>query len=45
MTAIANKAAVVRDSGDEGLSVGGQVEKIEILEVKLQALKESKVAD
>jgi len=39
--AIPNKATVIGD-GDKGLSVGGRVEKGEILEVKLQANKDSK---
>jgi len=37
MSVILNKANVVGDLGDEGLSVGGRVEKGEIPEVKLQA--------
>jgi len=41
MSQILNKAAEVRD-GDEGLSIGGRIEKGEILEVKLQANKDSK---
>jgi len=41
MPTILNKAAVIGD-GDVGLSVGGRVEKGEILEVKLQANKDSK---
>jgi len=42
MSAILNKAAVIGE-GDEGLSVGGRVEKGVIPEVKLQANKDSKV--
>ena len=41
LASILNKAAEVGD-GDEGLSIGGRVEKGEILEVKLQANKDSK---
>jgi len=41
MSTILNKAAVIGD-GDEGLSVTGRVKKEEILEVKLQANKDSK---
>jgi len=41
MSRILNKAADIGE-GDEGLSVGGRVERGEILEVKLQANKDSK---
>jgi len=41
MSATLNKAVVI-GNGDEGLSVGGRVEKGEIPEVKLQANKDSK---
>ena len=41
MSRILNKAAEVGE-GDEGLSIGGRVEKGEIPEVKLQADKDSK---
>jgi len=41
MSRILNKAAEVRD-GDEGLSIGRRVEKGDILEMKLQANKNSK---
>jgi len=41
MSAIPNKAVVIGD-GDEGLSVGGRVEKEEIPEMRLQANKDSK---
>jgi len=41
MSRILNKVAEIGE-GDEGLSIGGRVEKGEILEVKLQANKDSK---
>jgi len=41
MSRILNKAAEVGD-GDEGLSIGGRVERGDIPEVKLQANKDSK---
>jgi len=44
-TAITNKAAVIQHFGDEGLSVGGRTERVEIPEMKLQAHKESEAAD
>ena len=45
ISVILNKANAVREFGDEGLSVGGRVEKGEIPEVKFQAHRESKTVD
>jgi len=42
LTAIQSKAGVLKEEGHEKLRYGGRVEKVEVLEVKLQAQADSK---
>ena len=42
LTAIQRKAEVLKEEGQERLSYGGKVEKVEVPEVKLQAQADSK---
>jgi len=42
LTVIQSKAGVLKEEGQEKICYGGRVEKVQVLEVKLQAQAESK---